>query len=135
ELFEIYKQQQMLRQALEKQLSDMEGESNGKNQEKLLREMEQVEDRLLRDGMNQDVLRRMLNLQHELLKLKNAAMEQGEESNRESHTNEMQLEDWEGARLLEEEEYLKDIDILNREVLTLRQIYKEKVKEYFEKDD
>ncbi|WP_240643120.1 DUF4175 family protein [Sinomicrobium pectinilyticum] len=135
ELFEIYKQQQILRQALEKQLSDMEGESNGKNKEKLLREMEQVEDRLLRDGMNQDVLRRMLNLQHELLKLKNAAMEQGEENKRESHTDKRQFESGEGGRLPEVEEYLQGIEILNRQVLPLRQIYKEKVKEYFKKDD
>ncbi|MGS2738866.1 hypothetical protein [Sinomicrobium sp. M5D2P17] len=135
ELFEIYKRQQMLRQALEKQLSDKEGPGKGKGKEKLLKEMEQVEDQLLRDGINQSTLKKMLNMQHELLKLKNAIKEQGEENKRESHANETEFEPGEGGRLPEVEEYLQGMEILNRQVLPLRQIYKEKVKEYFKKDD
>ncbi|MBC9797283.1 DUF4175 family protein [Sinomicrobium weinanense] len=135
ELYEIYKQQQMLRQAIEKQLSDKSGDGNRGKKDKLLKEMEQVEDELLRDGFNESTLKKMLNLRHELLKLQDAAMEQGEENRRESHTNEKGFQGKQGELNPELEEYLRGIEILNRQVLPLRQIYKKKVKEYFKKDD
>ncbi|MGS2762673.1 DUF4175 family protein [Sinomicrobium sp. M5D2P9] len=135
ELYEIYKQQQMLRQALEKQLSDKQGSGNGKEKEKMLKEMEQIEDRLLQEGVHESTLKKMVNLQHELLKLKNAMKEQGTEKERESNTNKTDFGRGEEGRLPELEEYLQGMEILNRQVLPLRQIYKEKVKEYFKKDD
>lgn len=134
-LFEIYKQQQMLKQALEKELSDKMGNGDQGKKNRLLKEMEKVEDELLRTGLNENTLKKMLNLKHELLKLKDAAMEQGEEKRRESHTNEQRFDGKKGEIDAELEEYLQGMEILNRQVLPLRQIYRKKVKEYFKKND
>ncbi|MCB0376100.1 MAG: hypothetical protein KDD04_09300, partial [Sinomicrobium sp.] len=59
QLYEIYKEQQRLRQLLEQQLKDKEGTGEGKDAKELLREMEQIEDELLEKGLNQNTLQRM----------------------------------------------------------------------------
>ncbi|WP_201741442.1 DUF4175 family protein [Sinomicrobium soli] len=134
-LYEIYKQQQLLREALEKQLRDMEGTPGENDGQQLLKDMEHIEDALLREGMNEATMKQMLNLKHELLKLKDAAMEQGTESRRESRTGREDFERETVKPLPGAEEYLQGMEILNRQVLPLRQIYKDKVKKYFRNDD
>ncbi|WP_461533984.1 coiled-coil domain-containing protein [Sinomicrobium sp.] len=134
-LYEIYKQQQLLREALEKQLEEMGDSPGSKDGQQLLREMENVENTLLREGMNETSMKQMLNLKHELLKLKEAAMEQGTENRRESSTATNAYKREAVKTLPEVEEYLQGVEILNRQVLPLRQIYKDKVKKYFSRDD
>ena len=65
-LFEIYKQQQQLRQQLEDRLSKEGLKGKGGD---LLRKMEGIEQQLLDKGFNERTLEKMLNLQYELLKL------------------------------------------------------------------
>ena len=127
-LYEIYKQQQMLRQQLEDRLNK-EG-LKGKGGE-LLREMEGVEQQLLEKGFNQQTLQRMLNLQHQLLKLDKASFEQGQESRRESETNRKQFSN--NLRLSPQaiKKYFNTTEILNREALPLQPQFKEKVQTYF----
>lgn len=132
-LFEIYKEQQMLREALRKQLEKQGGSGNGKD--KMLREMERVEDELLKNGMNRETMKRMQKLQYELLKLKEGIREQGTEERRESRTNTKEYAPGQEGSIPGLDEYLQGMEILNRQVLPLRQIYKEKVKAYFKKDD
>ena len=84
ELYEIYKQQQMLRQQLQDRLSKLGKKGNAGN---LLRQMEDIEQQLLDKGFNQRTLEKMLNLKYELLKLDEANFEQGNETRRESKTN------------------------------------------------
>ena len=82
ELYEIYKQQQQLRNALaDKIRKSGRGRGAGNN---LLRRMEEVEQELLEKGFNAETLRKMQDLKHQLLKLNEAAFEQGEEERRES---------------------------------------------------
>ena len=83
-LYEIYKQQQQLRNQLQDKLSK-EG-LRGKGGE-ILKRMEAVEQQLLDKGFNDRTLQQMLNLNYELLKLDKADFEQGQESRRESQTN------------------------------------------------
>jgi len=130
ELYEIYKQQQQLRQQLEDRLSK-EG-LNGKGGD-LLRQMEGIEQQLLEKGFNQRTLEKMLNLQYELLKLDKANFEQGQESKRESRSNRSVYEN--KLRLSPEDvkKYFNTTEILNREALPLRLDYKQKVQTYFKK--
>lgn len=128
ELFEIYKQQQMLRQQLQDRLNKEGLKGPGGD---LLRRMEGIEQQLLDKGFNQNTLRQMLNLKYELLKLDKAKMEQGQESRREATTNRRNFRN--ELRLSPEEikKYFNTTEILNREALPLREDYKIKVQDYF----
>ena len=128
EIFEIYKQQQELRNQLQDRLSKEGLKGNGGN---LLKKMEGIEQQLLDKGFNQNTLQQMLNLKYELLKLDKADLEQGQESRRESKTNKMDFQN--NSRLSDDDikKYFNTTEILNREALPLRQDYKNKVQEYF----
>ncbi|MDH7446322.1 DUF4175 family protein [Aquimarina sp. 2201CG14-23] len=131
ELYEIYKQQQQLRNALKEKLMK-EGIKNNRGSD-LLRRMEQVERELLEKGFNDRTLSKMLNLKHELLKLDEATFEQGEEEKRESKTNNKLFDNNNEGQLEKAKQYFNTTEILNRQVLPLRQNYKRKVQEYFKK--
>ncbi|MDC8002326.1 DUF4175 family protein [Aequorivita todarodis] len=128
ELFEIYKQQQELRNQLQDRLSKEGLNGNGGE---ILKKMEGIEQQLLDKGFNQNTLQQMLNLKYELLKLDKADLEQGEESRRESRTNRRDFQN--NTQLSPEDikKYFNTTEILNREALPLRQDYKNKVQEYF----
>ncbi|MCK8523694.1 hypothetical protein M0D21_19075 [Aquimarina sp. D1M17] len=133
ELYEIYKQQQELRNALQDKIKK-EGLDKGLGSG-LLKRMEQVEQELLEKGFNSNTLSKMLDLKHQLLKLEDATFEQGEEERRESKTNQTQFDN-ENTKLLENaKQYFNTTEILNRQVLPLRQNYKQKVQKYFNKDN
>lgn len=132
ELFEIYKQQQDLRNQLQDRLSK-EGLS-GKGG-KIIKEMEGIEQMLLEKGFNKSTLNRMLDLQYELLKLEEADFEQGKEKRREAMTNRRDYEN--KSRLTPEDvkKFFNQEEILNREVLPLQLNYKKEVQRYFNKEN
>ena len=84
ELYRIYQQQQQLRQALENKLGEKGRSGLG---EKLLKDMEEVELDLLNKGFTNQTLQKMMELQHQLLKLENATFMQGQDNKRKSETN------------------------------------------------
>ncbi|TYP76903.1 DUF4175 family protein [Aquimarina intermedia] len=132
ELFEIYKAQQELRKALEQKMNEAGVKDKGIN---VLKRMEGVENELLQRGFNEQTLQRMMDLKHQLLKLDKAAFEQGKKEERESKTN---RQNYKGVNSLNKEQikqYFKTTEILERQVLPLRQNYKEKVKTYFNKSN
>ena len=129
ELYEIYKQQQQLRNALaDKIRKSGRGRGAGNN---LLRRMEEVEQELLEKGFNAETLRKMQDLKHQLLKLNEAAFEQGEEERRESKTNKTIFDKENIDALNKAKQYFNTTEILNRQVLPLRQNYKQRVQQYF----
>ncbi len=132
ELYEIYKQQSQLRQLFNDKLGENTGiNSKGNNASKLMEELEQE---ILERGFTNEVLDKMLNLKHELLKLENAINQQGKEEKRESITNDNQF----NLRTIDSIKLnrLKFIqnEILNRQSIPLQSIYKKKVQEYFKYD-
>ncbi len=133
ELYEIYKQQAMLRQALENQLNDLNGNGTKGQANKVKKQMEELERLLLEKGMTKQVLDKMLRIDHELLKLKDAVQKQGKENKRESKTNYKTYPKISPKQLEFKEKYYQQNEILNREALPLRSLYKKKVKEYFKK--
>jgi hypothetical protein len=129
-LFEIFKQQQQLREQLQDKLSKEGLDGRGGD---LLKKMEGIERQLLDKGFNQRTLEKMLNLEYELLKLEEADFEQGQDTKRESQTN---YRDFNNIKPMSPEDikkYFNTTEILNREALPLRQEYKEKVQTYFKK--
>lgn len=130
EIFEIYKQQQQLRQQLQDKLSKEGLDGKGGD---ILKKMEGIEQQLLDKGFNERTLEQMLNLKYELLKLDKADFKQGQEQKRESQTNRRNYSNT--LRLSPEEikKYFNTTEVLNRDALPLRDNYKQKVNTYFKK--
>ncbi len=135
EVFEIYKTQQMLREQLEKQLQDMIEASDRNLGKKLLQQMENFENDLLQNGITQQNIAKINNIQYQLLKLENATLEQGRKPQRQSNANRDGFQNPITTKPLLLENYRNEIEILNRQALPLRQKYQNKVKEYFKSDD
>ncbi len=135
ELYEIYKQQQMIRQKLEQQLKDMINTQERELAERLTRQMEDFERDLLENGITERTMNKVNRIRQQLMKLENAAMEQGEEEQRKS---ENPNEEYEQPLIKNREEVLKDeeiLEILQRQALPLQEFYGEAVKRYFLKND
>jgi len=128
QLYEIYKQQQELKNALQ----DLINKSGIKrNADHLIKKMNAIEDGLLNKGFHESVLKQMNQLKHELLKLDKAAFEQGEDSKRKSDSNSKEYNNATNNKIPAIEQYFNEIEILNRQALPLQPIYKKKVQQYF----
>ena len=130
ELYEIYKEQAKLRQALEEMLGDKNGGSNSGSKD-VLKQMEELEKEMLEQGFTKNIADKMQQLQYELLKLEKAELKQGEDKERKSETNIQTFEERSIQKLKLQNQYFNYNEILNRQSLPLRTIYKKKVQEYF----
>ncbi|WP_350286737.1 hypothetical protein [uncultured Croceitalea sp.] len=135
EIYEIYKEQQVIRQKLEQQLKNIIEKDKQDLAKKLVRQMESFENDLLENGVTQRTTNRINRIQHQLLKLENAELKQGEKSERESESNKRNFQN----PILTKPDLLKgktnSVEILNRQALPLRRNYQSKVKSYFKNED
>ena len=133
ELYEIFKQQTQLRQELQNAIKESENgkEGGNGNARKALKTMEELENEILEKGFNAGTLQKMRNLNYELLKLEEAALEQGKDIKRESNANQIINQRNEARALQFKKQFYNQIEILNRQSLPLQQIYKKKVRAYF----
>ena len=131
-IMEIYKEQQQLREALQEELKKLGIGGSGQN---AVNQMKDIEKQLLNKGFKNDVLQKILNVKQELLKLEKAVQEQGQEEKRQSTTNKKDFNNSAQPLPSALKDYLKSIEILNRQSLPLRTIYNQKVQEYFKKND
>jgi len=129
EQYQIYQEQNALRQALEEMMGK-DGKTGSKGQE-ALKQMEELEKQLLDKGFTKEVLQQMLHLEHELLKLENATLKQGKDNKRESETNDTQFNTRVIPQIKNKKLYFNSTEILDREPLPLKSNYKKKVQEYF----
>lgn len=131
-IYDIYKQQQELRNQLEDMIrrEGLEGKVGD-----ITDKMKAVERKLLDQGFNREVQQRMMDIQHDLLKLKDAGLEQGEENQREATTNVRDFNNNTKAEIPDASKYFNNKEILNRQVLPLQPQYRNKVKEYFKAND
>lgn len=127
-LFEIYQKQQQIRKALEDKIGI--GNDQGKVSD-LIKQMEDVELDLLNHGFTNQTLQKMMDLQHQLLKLENATFTQGQDTKRKSKTNKEAFNNYGVDQLLNAKKYFNTTEILNREALPLKESYKKKVQTYF----
>ncbi|OCB77401.1 DUF4175 family protein [Flavobacterium crassostreae] len=130
EILEIYKEQQLLREALDRELKKQGFSMGGQN---ALEQMKQLEKQLLNKGLTPDNLQKILRIQRELLQLDTAIKEQGEDPKRQSEISKNQFSA--NAKPLPKAllDYLNSIEILNRQSLPLRSNFNHKVQEYFNK--
>ena len=135
EIYEIYKEQQVIRQRLEQQLQNMINAGDKQLGQKLLKQMEDFENDLLENGVTQRSISKVNNIQYELLKLENAALKQGQKLERESNTNKLDFKNPILSKPDALKNYRNEIEILNRETLPLRPNFRNRVKDYFKSDD
>lgn len=131
-IMEIFKQQQQLRESLQNELNKQGLGGSGQSE---LDQMKQIEKQLLNKGFNNEVLQRMMNLKYELLKLDKAVQQQGEEEIRQADVAKQQFKNSTSPLPPALQDYLKSIEILNRQTLPLRSNFNLKVQEYFKKND
>ena len=128
ELFEIFKKQQELRNALQDLLDQ---NSLGDTGQKLLDSMEKIEQNLINQGITKGSLQKMQDLKHQLLKLEKATRQQGEDTKRISNTSKSERSQRPIPSAETIKQYFNTTEILNRQSLPLRQEFKKKVQEYF----
>jgi hypothetical protein len=128
ELFEIFKKQQELRNALQDLINK---KGIGADGQKLLDAMENIEQNLINQGLKESSMKKMQNLKHQLLKLEKAQKQQGEDTKRESNTSKVQRFQPPSPSTETIKKYFNTLEILNRQSLPLRQEFKQKVQEYF----
>lgn len=131
ELMEIYKEQRRLREQLQNALEKQGLTPSG---QKVLDQMKDAEKQILNKGFKNEVFQKVLNIKYEMLKLEKALQQQGQDNKRESTTNEKKFQNTAPSLSKEMQEYLKSVEILNRQTLPLRKNYNQKVQEYFKND-
>jgi hypothetical protein len=129
-LFEIYKQQAELRGMLQELLEGENGKPGSKEGD-AIRKMEELEEQLLDKGLSQDLVHKAIQLNYELLKLEKARKEQGLDTQRIGHTNEQTFKRPVVKKLTVNPPYFNYDEILQRQSLPLRSVYRKKVLEYF----
>ncbi|MCF6213329.1 MAG: hypothetical protein L3J45_04810 [Flavobacteriaceae bacterium] len=129
EQYDIYKQQEALRQALETLLK--QAGADGSKGDKAKKLMDDLQKQLLDKGFTNSVLQKMTDLQHELLKLEKANLKQGVDKKREATTNTKQFDNRNIKKLNSKKEDYNKTEILNRKPLLLKLPYQKKVQQYF----
>ncbi|RTL10141.1 MAG: hypothetical protein EKK56_10610 [Flavobacteriaceae bacterium] len=131
-VLEILKEQQQLRDALQKALEKEGMTGQGQN---ALNQMKDIEKQLINKGFKNETLQKMLNLKYELLKLEKAIQQQGEDTKRQSKTNDKNYNGSSTPLSKELKDYLNSVEILNRQSLPLQPNFNQKVQNYFKGND
>lgn len=132
QVLDILKEQQQLRDALQKELEKQGLGTQGNN---VLDQMKQIEKQLINKGFSQQLVQKAMNLKYELLKLEKAAQEQNQDNKRQSNTNTKEYKNNTPPLPQKLQEYLNSIEILNRQTLPLRSQFNKRVQEYFKDND
>lgn len=135
EIYEIYKQQEILKSKLEEQLQNMINSSDRGLGEKLVKQMSDFQDSLLENGITRSTIEKAAIIQYQLLKLEGAAMKQGKKEERESNANKQNYTNPLMDKPAIFNFYNNENEILNRQVLPLQQNYQGRIKDYFKDND
>ncbi|MBA6313837.1 hypothetical protein [Cellulophaga baltica] len=135
EIYQIYKEQELLKNKLEQQLSNMINKEDRSLGQKLIRQMNDFQNSLLENGVTRSTIDKATIIQYELIKLEGAAMKQGEKKERESNTNSNSFRNPVLTQPAIFDNYKNQNEILNRQALPLRQNYQNRIKEYFNTND
>ena len=93
--------------------------------------MEEVELDLINKGFTNQTLQKMMDLQHQLLKMESATFTQGEDVKRESKGNRIEYNKTTNSQIPTAKQYFNTTEILNRQALPLRSQFKKKLQDYF----
>ena len=135
DLYEIFKEQEEIRQMLEEQLNDMINKEDRNLANRILRQMQQFQDELLENGVTKRTNERLNAIQYQLLKLKDAQVKQGRLKERESNTATKSYTNPLIKVNAGKIENQTQTEILNRQALPLRRNYQKRVQRYFNRND
>tara|TARA_R110002012_G_scaffold263456_2_gene446567 strand:- start:237664 stop:241158 length:3495 start_codon:yes stop_codon:yes gene_type:complete len=135
EIYEIYKQQELIKQNLEEQLNSLIENSDRQLAQKLLQQMSDFQNNLLENGITQATIESSKTIQYQLLKLEGAALKQGKKEERESNRAKNTFLNPITSKPKSFMDFKQEEEILNRQALPLRQNFKKRIKEYFRKND
>ncbi|MGV6845867.1 MAG: hypothetical protein ACWA42_07060, partial [Lutibacter sp.] len=128
DLFEFYKRQAQLKEALVKLLNKGANNGNGNKANKLMNE---IEKQLLNKNLNENFVKKINQLNYELLEFDKANKLQGIDKKRQSKTGNQNLTNKPNDFKITKEAVNKDVDLLIRHSLPLQKFYKKKVNQYF----
>ena len=129
-LYELYKMQQQVKEDLNQLGDKFSDQATKKKISKLNKEMSDLQKRILKEGITQSIVNKMITLQHELLKLKNATFNQHEDNKRQSRTNLKQYEGIDSLFLRENFKFLPRNELLKRLQIPVNQDVKQKIMQY-----
>ncbi len=131
ELYQIYKEQSALKKLLQEMLKQTNGNTSAGS--KAVKQMEDLEKALLKNGFDQQILKKIKDLDYELLKLDNAHREQGKDSKRQSKTANP-IQSLKTNKVPDQQRlYFNNDDILIRKTIPLQPFYQRKVNQFFKK--
>ena len=128
--YELYKKQQQVKEDLNQLGDKFSDHATKKKIKQLNKEMSDLQKRILKEGITQSVINKMIELQHELLKLKNATFTQHEDNKRQSRTNFKQFYGIDSLFLRENFKFLPSNELLKRLQLPVNQEVKQKIMQY-----
>ncbi len=133
--YELYKQQQRIKEDLEQLGDRFSDKANKKQISDLAKQMDDLQKRILREGITQSTLNKMIQLQHELLKLKNATFTQHEDEQRQSRTNFKDFNAIDSIFLQKHIQFLKQDELLKRTQIPVNQIIRKKIKDFIKQNE
>lgn len=134
ELYEIYKQQQQLKEALGQLLKNAKEGKGKQGGKKVMKKMDELQKELLKKGITDELLKKQIQLNYQLLKLEKASFKQGEDTKRKSREATQKFSREPIKKLKFKKDKLGYDEILQRQSLPLQTIYRQKVQNYFKQN-
>ncbi len=128
--YELYKQQQRIKDELQQLGDKFSDKATQQKIKDIGKQMDDLQKRILKEGMTRSNLNKMIQLQHELLKLKNAAFTQHEDNKRQARTNYKSFQTPDSLQLRLKKQYFPQDEILKRKQIPVNQQIKKKIKLY-----
>jgi len=128
--YELYKQQQRIKEDLQQLGDKFSDQATQQKIKDITKQMEDLQKRLLHEGITQSTLNKMIKLQHELLKLKNATFTQHEDDKRQSRTNFKAYKGIDSLFFRENFKILPEDESLKRSQIPVNQKVKKKIHQY-----
>ncbi|RUA06436.1 MAG: hypothetical protein DSY82_09670 [Flavobacteriia bacterium] len=129
ELYKIYKEQSQLKQQLQELLKQSGG--NKSQGQKAVKQMQELEQLLLQKGFTEQTIKKMQQLDYELLKLEKAIFEQGKDTKRQSKTGKNIPSGQKIKSIKNEKLFFNPDEILIRKSIPMQPFYQKKVNNYF----
>ena len=129
EQFRMYQEQNRIKEQLNTFLK--QGNNASQQKKNLLNQMEAIEKLLLKKGITKETLSRMKQMEHELLKLDKANLNQNKDRKRKSNSNFIKDTRNVKSKIVLKKLYYQEDELLIRDNLKMSPLYQEKVKEYF----
>jgi len=131
--YQLYKQQQQIKDALE-QLKDRFSNNNKQKIDQLLKQIDHLNKRLLREGITRQTIESLKQIHHKLLQLQNATFMQEEENKRISNNANEDYSVPDSIFYKKNTKFAPSIEWLKRNKLPVNQEVKKKIIEYISHD-